>query len=311
MELNQLHYFVAVAKTENITKAAQNLFITQPALSRVILRLENELGTPLFDRKGGRLLLNDRGKVFLSYVQPALDSINEGVHSVIDELGSREILIHNYLVTDLFKSIVEICQAKFTNMTFTVKNIGDNADDDVLHGAQPDIVMLPTNDFQGYVFPMSYMERWCVIYNTQYRFRSEFDGRSMTLEQLSKEPIVFSGSNYDRAFVDQIFSQAGLTPKLVNATTLSDSSAQINRCRAVGFVPVSNFRNLIQNMEQIPICAATISDAPCSRMLYLGRSQKFLSNVDEYKALEVIKNYLVNEYAETDKFYEIYFGQGE
>lgn len=311
MELNQLHYFVAVAKTENITKAAQNLFITQPALSRVILRLENELGTPLFDRKGGRLLLNDRGKVFLGYVQPALDSINEGVHAVIDELGSREILIHNYLVTDLFKSIVEICQAKFTNMTFTVKNIGDNADDDVLHDAQPDIVMLPTNDFQGYVFPMSYMERWCVIYNTQYQFQSRFDGRSMTLLQLSKEPIVFSGSGYDRAFVDQIFSQAGLTPKLVNAMTLSDSSAQINRCKAVGFVPVSNFRNLIQNMEQIPICAATISDAPCSRMLYLGRSQKFLSNADEYKALEVIKNYLVNEYAETDKFYETYFGQGE
>lgn len=36
MELNQLHYFVAVAQCENITKAAKELFITQPALSRVI-----------------------------------------------------------------------------------------------------------------------------------------------------------------------------------------------------------------------------------------------------------------------------------
>ena len=52
MELNQLHYFVAVAHCENITKAAKELFITQPALSRVILRLEQELGTPLFDRHG-------------------------------------------------------------------------------------------------------------------------------------------------------------------------------------------------------------------------------------------------------------------
>ena len=155
------------------------------------------------------------------------------------------------------------------------------------------------------------MERWCVVYNSKYQFQSGFDGRSMSLEQLAKEPIVFSGSSYDRAFVEQIFSQAGLSPKLVNATTLSDSSSQINRCKAVGFVPVSNFRNLIRNMEQIPICAATIRDAPCSRMLYLGRNPKFLSNVDEYKALEAIKNYLVNEYAETDKFYETYFGQEE
>lgn len=117
MELNQLHYFAAVAKTENITKAAQELFITQPALSRVILRLERELGTPLFDRNGGRITLNEHGKVFLSYIQPALDSINQGVHAVIDELGSKEIVIHNYLISDLFKSIVEKCQAELPNMT--------------------------------------------------------------------------------------------------------------------------------------------------------------------------------------------------
>lgn len=309
MELNQLHYFVAVAKTENITKAAQELFITQPALSRVILRLENELGTPLFDRKGGRLLLNDHGKVFLSYIKPALDSINDGVHAVIDELGSREIMIHNYLVTDLFKSIVEKCQAEFPNMNFTIKNIGDNADTETLTGVQPDIVMLPTNNFNSYVFPMSYMERWCVIYNSKYQFKEAFDGRNLTLRQLSQEPIVFSGSNYDRMFLEQIFAQAGLSPKVTNCATLSDSSAQINRCKAVGFVPVSNFRNLINSIESIPICAAVISDAPCSRMLYLGRSPKFLSNADEYKVMESIKNYISNEYAETDEFYETYFGQ--
>ena len=43
---------------EAITKAEKELFITQPALSRVILRLEQELGTPLFDRHGGRVTLN-------------------------------------------------------------------------------------------------------------------------------------------------------------------------------------------------------------------------------------------------------------
>ena len=70
MELNQLHYFVAVARCENITRAAKELFITQPALSRVILRLEQELGTPLFDRHGGRVTLNEHGKAFLRYVEP-------------------------------------------------------------------------------------------------------------------------------------------------------------------------------------------------------------------------------------------------
>ena len=308
MELNQLHYFVAVAKTENITKAAQELFITQPALSRVILRLEHELGTPLFDRSGGRLTLNDHGKVFLNYVKPALDAINDGVHAVIDELGNKEIVIHNYLTAGMLRAIVEKCQAEFMNMTFVVKNIGENADDQDMNSMEPDIVILPTNDFRSYIFPMSYMERWCVIYNCKYQFHSPFNGKEMTIRQLAQEPIVFSGSHYDRAFLDSIFAQAGLTPKIISCGSLSESGAQINRGKAVGFVPVSNFRSLIKTIDSIPIGAAIISDAPCQRMLYLGRSPKFLANADEYKVLESIKNHLSNEYAETDAFFESYFG---
>lgn len=53
MELNQLNQFKIVAETENLTKAAENiLFVSQPALSISIKKLEDELGTPLFDREG-------------------------------------------------------------------------------------------------------------------------------------------------------------------------------------------------------------------------------------------------------------------
>lgn len=308
MELNQLHYFVAVAHCENITKAAKELFISQPALSRVILRLEQELGTPLFDRHGGRVTLNKHGKAFLQYVEPALESINAGVHAVIDELGGREIVIHNYLTADLFKSIVERCQAELPDIVFTVRNIGDNADDASMLQEKPDIVMLPTKDFRNYIFPMSYMERWCVIYNCKYQFHTPFDGARLTLRQLTEEPIVLSGSKLDRAFVDGMFASAGLTPKILPCATLADSSAQINRCKGIGLVPVSNFRSLIKSIDSIPIAAAAVCDFPCQRMLYLGRSPRFLSNADEYRVLEAIKGFLSKEYAETDEFYESYFG---
>lgn len=274
MELNQLHYFVAVAHCENITKAAKELFITQPALSRVILRLEQELGTPLFDRHGGRVTLNDHGKAFLRHVEPALESINAGVHAVIDELGGREILIHNYLTADLFKFIVERCQAEFPDISFTVKNIGDNADDDSMLQAKPDIVMLPTQDFHNYVFPMSYKERWCVIYNCKYAFHSEFDGSHLTLRQLTEEPIVLSGSKLDREFVDRIFASAGLTPKILPCTALADSSAQINRCKGIGLVPVSNFRSLIKSIDSIPIAAAHGIGSPLRENAVSGQKSK-------------------------------------
>jgi hypothetical protein len=148
-----------------------------------------------------------------------------------------------------------------------------------------------------------------VIYNKKYTFHSEFDGKHLTMEQLAREPIVFSGSHYDREFIDSLFAQAGAVPRILSCTALAESSAQINRGKAVGLVPVSNFRSLIRSIDSIPISAAIITDVPCQRMLYLGRSPKFLANADEYRVLESIKNHLSNEYVDTDTFFDEYFEQ--
>ena len=80
MELLQLRYFVSVARSENITKAAQMHNIPQPAMSQTIARLERELGgVRLFDRKNGRIFLNEQGRTFLRYAEKALQSIDDGV----------------------------------------------------------------------------------------------------------------------------------------------------------------------------------------------------------------------------------------
>ena len=65
MELQQLKYFEVVAKYENMTRAAAELHIAQPAVSQSISRLEDELDTRLFDRKGKRISLNAQGRFLL------------------------------------------------------------------------------------------------------------------------------------------------------------------------------------------------------------------------------------------------------
>lgn len=77
MELSQLRYFVQVAKLESISRAAQVLHVSQPALSKSIAKLEADLDTSLFDRVGKRLYLNDRGRLFLKGVERSLQGLSE------------------------------------------------------------------------------------------------------------------------------------------------------------------------------------------------------------------------------------------
>ena len=63
MEMSQIRYVLAAEKTLNFTKAAADCNVSQPALTKAIKTLENELGTPLFHREGKRILLSEFGFV--------------------------------------------------------------------------------------------------------------------------------------------------------------------------------------------------------------------------------------------------------
>ena len=77
MELLQLYYFQATARCQQISAAARELHIAQPSLSQTIKRLETELGTPLFDRIGKQIRLNESGKIFLKYTDMILGAITD------------------------------------------------------------------------------------------------------------------------------------------------------------------------------------------------------------------------------------------
>lgn len=83
MELLQLKYFKTVAELEKISAAAEALYISAPALSNSISRLEKELGVQLFDRYAKRIALNSQGELFLRYVNQMFDAL---------ECGKKELL---------------------------------------------------------------------------------------------------------------------------------------------------------------------------------------------------------------------------
>ncbi|MES4907524.1 MULTISPECIES: LysR family transcriptional regulator [unclassified Streptomyces] len=86
MELNSLRQFLVVARLEHLSRAAEELHIAQPSLSRTIARLESELGAPLFDRSK-RLRLNDAGRLFRDHVERALGELDAGRRAVAEAAG--------------------------------------------------------------------------------------------------------------------------------------------------------------------------------------------------------------------------------
>ena len=73
MELNQLKQFQVVAKYENISRASEELYISQPSLTRAMYNLENDLGVSLFKRKKNKIKLNNCGKHILKQVDIILN----------------------------------------------------------------------------------------------------------------------------------------------------------------------------------------------------------------------------------------------
>ncbi|MDE7296631.1 MAG: LysR family transcriptional regulator [Clostridia bacterium] len=77
MELRELKYFLAVAREESISKAAQALFVTQPNLSRQMQNLEKEIGQPLFLRGAKKITLTETGRLLRKRAEEILELYNK------------------------------------------------------------------------------------------------------------------------------------------------------------------------------------------------------------------------------------------
>lgn len=89
MDLRVLRYFLTVAREQSFTKAAEQLHITQPTLSRQMAALEEELGTPLLDRRGHGITLTDQGLLLKRRALEILDL----EHRIINEVKEGSTVV--------------------------------------------------------------------------------------------------------------------------------------------------------------------------------------------------------------------------
>ncbi len=93
MELHQLRYFSKVADLGSFTRAAEACFVAQPSLSQQIIKLEAELGRPLFERLGRRVLLTDAGRKLRPVAEQVLRLLDEVKGQVEDGEDAGRVIV--------------------------------------------------------------------------------------------------------------------------------------------------------------------------------------------------------------------------
>jgi len=89
MDLHELEYIVAIAEEQNITKAADKIFLTQSALNQQLLRIEKDLGTPLFDRFHHTMVPTFAGKIYLENAKRIL-TIRDETYKIISDISENQ-----------------------------------------------------------------------------------------------------------------------------------------------------------------------------------------------------------------------------
>jgi len=217
VEWQQLTYFRTIAKTQHLGRAASELGVSQPALSRTIARLETEFGIPLFDRKGRSILLNRYGRALLTRVERALQEL-EDAHKELTDIFNQEsgtvslaflATFGTWLVPDLMRAF----QTNHPKMNFRL-----------LQGPAPTLLSLLMSgdvdlclsspmfeDPQVEWEPIGEEELFVLVPETHPLARK----RSVKLKDVADEAFISLKPGYGlRRVTDELCTQAGFKPRI-------------------------------------------------------------------------------------------------
>ncbi|CAM4510465.1 DNA-binding transcriptional LysR family regulator [Paenibacillus endophyticus] len=192
MELTQLEYFLEVARMEHLTKAAEVLSITQPALSHSISKLEAELGVPLFERKGRNLKINRYGVMFSKHVERILQEVARGKQEIEEYTHPDSGVIHlaylSILGVDLIPRLIRDYQKMNLSITFELTQGDKGAILKQIEDGYSDIMITsekPVNDTYEWV-PILSLPLYLVV-SSEHRLANK---SSISLGEITGETFI-------------------------------------------------------------------------------------------------------------------------
>jgi DNA-binding transcriptional LysR family regulator len=221
MEFHQLRYFVAAAETQSMTRAAERLHVSQPALSRQIALLEEEIGVLLFQRLKQRITLTDAGRFFLAKTRQLLCDAETATQQVRERFnGERKTLRLGFIgpfLDDLVAPAVREFQQRHPKSQVSLYDLPPSAQIQRLRANELDAAILANIDESERTrFSVQQLSkhRMAVVVPAEHRLAHR---KAVKLGELSSEPWVSLSNEVfpgRREFLLESCGKAGFVPQL-------------------------------------------------------------------------------------------------
>jgi DNA-binding transcriptional LysR family regulator len=218
MELRHIRYFIAVAEYLNFSRAARELHIAQPPLSRQIRQLEDDLGVRLFTRSKRKVELTNAGRIFLDEARKLVVQAGHATevarHAQKRESGVVRIGIASGLGGIVSRIVAEHCK-RLPAIDIECKDIFSTLQNDALCQREIDVGFLrPPIDQVSLNCELLFEERFAVVLPKRHRLAKR---QSLRLKDVAEEPLIIFDRNFSSGLYDKIlglFRRQGLTPHL-------------------------------------------------------------------------------------------------
>ena len=221
MELRHLRYFVAVAEALNFRKASARLRVAQPALSRQVQDLEDEIGVDLLKRSHRGVTLTAEGQLFLEEARKTLKGADESVKKVRElargQFGNLHIGYAPSPTVEILPPALAAFQKAFPHVNVLLHDASWRELVDGLRNGTFELAIMPqTTNMQpaGLEFEVLRTYPICVALAPTHRLARL---KSIPLEKLANEPIVgLSRQDYPESlpFIESLFLPLGVKPRI-------------------------------------------------------------------------------------------------
>ena len=255
MELRVLNYFLAVAREENFTKAARQLHLTQPTLSRQIADLEQELGVKLFIRRNHNIILTEDGMILKRRAQEILslaDKTKRDFMQKEDALsGTISIGSGEFRSTEYLAKIIAAFRKKYPNVTYEIYSGNAHNIRDYIERGFLDIgLMSEPVDMRKYNFVnMPVKEQWGVFVPSDSGLSKK---ERITPKDLAGMSIVTATGDFNQSRIGKWLGDCKDQVEIAATANLPYNEAVLAK-ENIGVMLSINLNCIYENLRFIPL----------------------------------------------------------